>query len=265
MIVVSESTDTDDAGSRDSDVPEPECSSTNVEDEDVASSIDFHVSSSLTRKSGVTIHLIPIRPLVKANYDLLYPHGIQGLAIAFEGSPQDELEFLLPVIDQATYASALVDTRVVPQRVLLHRKGKPWKPGIVFMWPWQDEAPVLMPTNTSYITMELWLRQLYECGIYAPDTQLSLTVLLKKADTWTDILPFPYFQQVFELSALSPHHNNSMENLLKGSKNNLYSIWSPGSIPLEIINQFKLGQKRFLAPDDYTKVGIDTESDIIMD
>jgi hypothetical protein len=101
-----------------------------------------------------------------------------------------------------------------------------------------------------------YINGLINCAIYTNDTcpDFFMDVHYKIVNNWMSILAYKGIEMLYSYDKSLKAKYASMKDMLKISKNNLDSVFSPGMIPMRTVTNLMLGKEKFLLPVDMKRV-----------
>jgi hypothetical protein len=166
---------------------------------------------------------------------------LHGMAVAINGNRKQILQFHMPIYEAQRHAAIVDASGVIP-----------WLfDDVLQMLVWVfDHKP---SAEECVITLEMYLLRLLQAGIYSHRSELPRSrhrngVYVVKC--WTDLMGWHEFERiVFEHCENLQENYMGIAHFLKASKNNLYSIWKPGEVPLEVIVKYRLAGRHLRIED----------------
>jgi hypothetical protein len=192
------------------------------------------------------IHVLPTPVDTNANAENI----ISGLIMVVTGT--NEFPFFQPHIqkDQRAFVTQHVtpwafDFKPDGKNIIKNNKGFPRK---ALIWVQYPHNPTLTEEGckTQY---DLWMQFLIDTGYMTENQKPPLHEVdgYKVVKTWSEYLSEADIKLLYIKSHLSERYSN-MKSFFRHSKNNLYSVYPVGKVPVNVIKEHNL--RKYLLEDD---------------
>jgi hypothetical protein len=192
------------------------------------------------------IHVLPTPVDTNANAENI----ISGLIMVVTGT--NEFPFFQPHIqkDQRAFVTQHVtpwafDFKPDGKNIIKNNKGFPRK---ALIWVQYPNNPTLTEEDckTQY---DLWMQFLIDTGYMTENQKPPLHEVdgYKVVKTWSEYLSEADIKLLYIKSHLSERYSN-MKSFFRHSKNNLYSVYPVGKVPVNVIKEHNL--RKYLLEDD---------------
>ena len=189
--------------------------------------------------------------------------GIPGMAMVIYG--ELDKKFCVPQYNRESYGKFLDKSFVVKHvfdlcidGVMQYNDSK--KHIRTLIWTF-DKNPNLNNQASCEAIMNHWFNSIRAIGILKKGdvTTYDPEVGYHKVSTWSNVIDrHSQFGDLFKFRLRDSYGN--IASVFKFCKNNLYSFYTPGKVPLDVIKRFRLGKQKYIEPADMDEIVVFREA-----